>query len=422
MVQDLFMSTANNDSIKILFVADVPLDNPSSGSENMLNRQAKDLSAAGVEVCAIVRLLRSEKPSIKRLYGIKLAQFYAPTHRFWRFLYQHLKYSVYFCEKFRRYSPFSAIVAHQPINCFILLLKSKQLRSPLLYNFHSPSHEEYLLSRDNPQSFWNYVPMLMRRKIEQYCLQKAQLVMVASEYMKQKVIDIHHIDETRIFVNPGGVDLDCFHLPDDRRLQKKNLELPKDRVHLLTIRNLEPRMGLDNLIKAIALLEERKFHVHLVIGGEGPERQKLENLIRRYGLSGNVAMTGFIPPDKLADYYGAADFFVLPTRKLEGFGLVTVESLACGTPVLGTPVGGTLEILSGLDSQFLFHNATAESMAEGIQWAIETWLSDDVEYEILRSRCRKYAEKNYSWEMHIQALHSKLLQLDKQNHTCLQFN
>jgi len=297
------MSTINNDSIKILFVADVPLKNPSSGSENMLNRQARDLSTAGVEVCAIVRLSSNEKPSFKRLYGIKIAQFYAPAHRFWRFLYQHLKYSVYFCEKFGRYSPFSAIVAHQPFNCAVLLLKKKQLQSPLLYNFHSPSHEEYLLSKGNSQSSWNYFPMLMRRKIEQYCLQKAKLVMVESEYMRQKVIDIHHIPETRIFVNPGGVDLECFHPPDDRRHLKKELGLPSGWIHLLTIRNLEPRMGLDNLLKAIALLEEGKFPVHLVVGGEGPERQKLENLIRRYRLSGNVTMTGFIPTDKLANYY-----------------------------------------------------------------------------------------------------------------------
>src|SRR5207249_11624167 len=60
---------------------------------------------------------------------------------------------------------------------------------------------------------------------------------------------------------------------------------------------------------------------------------------------------GFIPDETLPSYYHAADVFVLPTRELEGFGLVTVEALACGTPVLGTPVGATPEVLSGLEDR-----------------------------------------------------------------------
>ena len=165
-------------------------------------------------------------------------------------------------------------------------------------------------------------------------------------------------------------------------------------------------MGLDNLLKSIALHKDKKANIHLVIGGEGPDRNRLESLICNYGLKDDVTMTGFIPAEQLPKYYGAADFFVLPTRELEGFGLVTVESLACGTPVMGTPVGGTREILSGFDPQFLFKDTTPEAMAEGVAWAMDNWLNDKERYTRLRGRCRKYAEKNYSSQRHVDQLKS----------------
>src|SRR5207249_11052699 len=81
---------------------------------------------------------------------------------------------------------------------------------------------------------------------------------------------------------------------------------------------------------------------------------------------------GFIPDETLPSYYHAADVFVLPTRELEGFGLVTVEALACGTPVLGTPVGATPEVLSGLDASLVFRGISAEIMAEDLLRFLET--------------------------------------------------
>ncbi|MFH1993111.1 MAG: glycosyltransferase family 4 protein [Pseudomonadota bacterium] len=146
----------------------------------------------------------------------------------------------------------------------------------------------------------------------------------------------------------------------------------------------------------------------MTVGGEGVERKNLESLIRAFGLENDVMLTGFISADLLPDFYGAADCFILPTRSLEGFGLVTPESMACGTPVLGTPVGGTKEILSGFDAQFLFRDTSPESMADGIRFAIEEYFYDKNRYDALRLRCREYAKKNYSWERHIDQLKSIL--------------
>jgi glycosyltransferase involved in cell wall biosynthesis len=91
----------------------------------------------------------------------------------------------------------------------------------------------------------------------------------------------------------------------------------------------------------------------------------------------------------------------LPTRKLEGFGLVTPESMSCGTPVLGTPVGATQEILSNFNRDFLFTDATPAAMAAGIQTAVKKYFENETKYHALRCNCRNFAVNNYGWLKHI---------------------
>jgi glycosyltransferase involved in cell wall biosynthesis len=356
--------------MRILFLADVALENPTSGSEQVLNHQATGLARKGMEVFAITRQSAHPAWIIKNIDGICEGTYRASLEDIRGSLFSAVKYPLRFHRRFTLDGPFDAAVCHQPLNCFSLLIRRKLQDVSLLYVFHSPSHEEYLLSHENKSWLRNLPHVKARRIIEQFCLGRAVRIMVLSRYMKQKVQDIHGISANRIVVNPGGVDIDRFRLPQNRERLKRELGFPKGRIHLLSVRNLEPRMGLDNLLKCVSFLKKNQAMIHLILGGEGIERQNLERLVKKYGLVDVVTMTGFIPSDLLIDYYGASDFFILPTRRLEGFGLVTPESMACGTPVLGTPVGGTKEILSDFNPEFLFRDTSPEAMAEGIQLAI----------------------------------------------------
>jgi len=272
--------------------------------------------------------------------------------------------------------------------------------------FHSPSHEEYLLSHGNKHWLGNFFHVKTRRLLERFCLKRAAKIVVLSRYMKQKVQNIHGIPAERIVVNPGGVELNRFQPPQDREALKRKLGFPEGKIHLLTVRNLEPRMGIENLLKSIHILKKDQAGIHLILGGEGIERQNLENMIKELDLYEDVTMKGFIRSSLLPQYYAAADFFILPTRHLEGFGLVTPESMACGTPVLGTPVGGTKEILSRFEPQFLFSDTSAEAMAKGIQKIISRYFTKKKEYNDLRVLCREYVVANYSWERHTDQLKS----------------
>jgi glycosyltransferase involved in cell wall biosynthesis len=149
-------------------------------------------------------------------------------------------------------------------------------------------------------------------------------------------------------VLPGWVDVARFRPPvESRALLRRRLGPPWDplAITFFSLRRLVPRMGLDTLIAAAAQLARSGRSVRLVLGGEGPERANLEALAAAHGIADRVAFLGRVPDATLADCFGAADCFVLPTRALECFGLIVLESFACGVPVVSVPVGSIPEVM-----------------------------------------------------------------------------
>jgi glycosyltransferase involved in cell wall biosynthesis len=168
------------------------------------------------------------------------------------------------------------------------------------------------------------------------------------------------------------------------------LGLPPERTLLLTVRRLYARMGLENLVRAMAAAAREQPDALLLIGGRGPLQTRLQELIDEHALAEHVHLLGYIADERLPLYYQAADCFVLPSVELEGFGLATLEALACGTPVLGTAVGGTVEVLGNLDRRLLLKSPAAEDIAAGI-------LGHLAAPPVTREQCRRYAEEHYSW-------------------------
>jgi glycosyltransferase involved in cell wall biosynthesis len=164
-------------------------------------------------------------------------------------------------------------------------------------------------------------------------------------------------------------------------------------------------MGLENMLTALVdLNKERK--TFCVIGGTGPLRSFLEERAAQLGVSDRVRFQGHIPEKELPLYYQAADVFVLPTLTHEGFGLVTVEALACGTPVAATPAGATPEILAPLDGRLLAEDTSAKSIASAVERSMRLAAND-----AFRRQCRTYAENRYSWRKHIDTLENEMLRV-----------
>jgi glycosyltransferase involved in cell wall biosynthesis len=171
---------------------------------------------------------------------------------------------------------------------------------------------------------------------------------------------------------------------------------------VVTLRNLEPRMGLLELLRAMPAVRAAHPDVHLVVAGTGPLAPALQAETTGLGLTGAVRFAGFVPEADLPAFYGAADLFVLPTQALEGFGLVTLESLACGTPVAGTPIGATPELLEPLDPALVFDGASSDSIARGL---IRVLARGDA--EPLRERARAYTAA-FTWDSVAAAFENEL--------------
>jgi glycosyltransferase involved in cell wall biosynthesis len=158
--------------------------------------------------------------------------------------------------------------------------------------------------------------------------------------------------------------LERFRIADDRTRLKAVLGWPEDVPAFFTLRRLVPRMGLDSLLYALREVKSAGCSFVTIIGGQGPLRNELQKLIDDLGLKGLVYLVGHIPDSQLPAYYAAADAFLLPTAELECFGLIVLEALACGRPVLSTPVGAIPEILARIEPKWLARDQTPPAIAD----------------------------------------------------------
>ncbi len=278
-------------------------------------------------------------------------------------------------------------------------------------SFHGPWDEEgwvedsAKLRQHHSDPLWkrllravrNRVVRVLRHQIEARSLRRSHAVVVLSEHFRREVGAYGKIHAPIVKI-PGGVDLARFAPADDPQAVREQLALPQGPCILLSVRRLTPRMGLDHLIDAMPAVLAQYPHTLLLIGGAGPEHAHLAEQIAHLGLQNSVSLLGFIPHDQLPLYYQAADAFVLPTVTLEGFGLVTVESLSCGTPVIGTPVGATPEILQALEPRLLAQSAAPDALAK----AILSFFADDWGKTLTPARLHEFVRERYSWDKHVQ--------------------
>jgi glycosyltransferase involved in cell wall biosynthesis len=202
---------------------------------------------------------------------------------------------------------------------------------------------------------------LAKRLVEQRAYHSATRLVVLSEAFSDILVQEFSVPEERVAVIPGGVDTRTFHPASS----------PQRRPHtVLSVRRLERRMGLDVLIDAWPEVVRALPTARLRIAGEGPELFSLQTQVRELGLRESVDFLGALAERRLVQEYQQATVSVVPSVALEGFGLVALESLACGTPVVASRVGGIPSILSRVDEQALVPPADSRSLAAALLRAL----------------------------------------------------
>jgi glycosyltransferase involved in cell wall biosynthesis len=397
--------------LRVLTVADVSPLGIEGGAERVLWEHASRLVTRGNRVRVLSRVAAGPGQAVER-QGVAVRHYRADSRSPLRFLLTSISAARHAVHDALAEEPADVLHCYQPFSALGALRLPAAKRMPALYTFLSPAPLEYV-SRRGMTAHHRGGPLtpavrMVLWAIERACVRRVERVHVLSDFSADQLRRLYRVPAHRVAKIPGGADLERFRPARDRRRCREALGFGLAAPLLLTVRNLESRMGLDALIRAMAAVRCERPDVRLLVAGSGSLRPALEALVASLDLGTSVRFLGYVPDADLPRYYQAADAFILPTKELEGFGLITVESLACGTPVLGTPVGATPEILTALDSSLLFASPSAEAIADGILRFLAGMRADPSRAEALRAACRRHAEASYGWETVVDRLDDEL--------------
>lgn len=191
-------------------------------------------------------------------------------------------------------------------------------------------------------------------------------IIVATEKEKEDLERYYGADPEKVGVVPCGVNMELFR-PMDKASARRKLGL-RDQKTLLFVGRIDPLKGIDKLIKTIPLLKNQGSFKLVVVGGDENSRAELEGLQKLSGeldIRESVDFRGLVKQEHLPYFYSAADICVVPSY-YESFGMVPLEALACGTPVVATDVGDLKHIIKQGETGYIVTDNSPGKLAEGI--------------------------------------------------------
>lgn len=239
---------------------------------------------------------------------------------------------------------------------------------------------------------------------ERVAMAAADQVVAATPAERADLQWLYELHSDRVTVIPPGVDLQRFK-PKSKAAARRVLNFPQDEPRILFVGRIEALKGIDTLIRAAQrllnseILGSRPLHVQIVGGDRseeleimGTEMARLRGLARELGVQDHVEFLGSRRQAELPDYYGAADVVVMPSYS-ESFGMVALEAMACGRPVIASRVGGLAYLVK--DGNTGFH--VQEGDPAELESRLAALLSNPQLLETMGRAARQEAEK-YSWE------------------------
>ncbi len=207
----------------------------------------------------------------------------------------------------------------------------------------------------------------------------ASKVVALSETLKETALEA--VPDADIAVIANGIESEQFYNANTRSGDLSP-------VRLICVSRLIERKGIQHLLRALKVMQ---YPVHLSIVGEGNYQQQLIELAAEYEVADKVTFHGYCPRERLVDLYSASDIFVLPTMA-ESFGLVFIEAMACGVPIIGTRVGGVPDIVQEENGILVEPD---DYLA--VRRAIDELAGDPQRRAAMGEACRRRVIEHYSW-------------------------
>lgn len=358
--------------LAVLSVHTCPLSPPGgweTGGLNIYVREvSRELAALGVEVDVFTRRQRDHTADVVEIApGARVVHLEAgPPRAFDK--YEVIDYLPEFAcgvQRFRLLTGrrYDLIHAHYWLSMRPALHFQERWQVPLVAQLHTLAQLKNRVAREEAER--EFAP---RFDVEAEAIANSDRVLALSASDKRQMVEYYGACPRKIELAPGGVDLERFR-PGSRTVARRQLGVPPEANVLLFVGRIQRLKGIEVLLRAAAELnqarsmlrqdqhERRPLRV-LIVGGQPPgaprrapeqrEVARLRALVARLGLDGIVNFVGSVEHDRLPLYYRASDVTVMPSS-YESFGLVAAESMACGTPVVASQVGGLRSLV--LDGQ-----------------------------------------------------------------------
>lgn len=381
--------------MRILIVAGSDYRDLPGGSGRIAFDEAVDLARRGEDVWMLAAA-SSSLPEHEFKDGIHVLRYapkaVAPWSPARAYSHQNAAYAV-----LKRFLPhIDAIHGHAELATLAALdFYGESVHS--CYTIHSPARMELAIAWRHSSLLRRLtapVGLVMINRIEAECLRRSHVITALSQFTIDCIRTIHGRElAKKVQLIPGWVDTERFIPAENRETLKTRLGWRINIPILFTLRRLEWRMGLDRLLNASHRLCRQGYRFHLMIGGSGSMRSRLEDQVKTLGLSNSVTFLGRVEDRNLPLAYAACDAFVLPTAELECFGLIALEALSAGRPVLATPVGAIPEIIRKFDSSWLARSAEPEDIADLLRQYLEGKLQEHIPKELHDRIHREYNSK-----------------------------
>ena len=369
-----------------------------AGGQNVYVRHVGEtLAALGWHVDMFTRKVHADDPVIVqhsphcRTIRLKAgAETYIPRDR----LFEHMPEFVRSFQSFQRIHGLNYPLIHTNywLSAWAGLELQKTSAIQLVHTYHSLGAVKYQSLVEIPQV------ANTRLRIEREILERANCV-VATSPQEQETLRSLVSTRGQVEVIPCGTDTNNFRLTSKTHARTK-LKLGSHEKVILYVGRFDERKGIETLVKACSLLKEKGVQnlKLLIIGGssedmpDGDERKRIENLVDQLGLKESTVFAGRIGHDVLPLYYTAADVCVIPSH-YEPFGLVAIEAMACGVPVVASNVGGLKFTIIPEETGLLVEPKNIEAFANGIHRI----LCDELWVRKMRKQASANVNQRFSW-------------------------
>ena len=269
--------------------------------------------------------------------------------------------------------------------------------TPILHMFHTLGEMKNRIARTAAEREGEY-----RINGEKQVIRRADRIVAATIAEATQLRFLYKAQQSKLVIIPPGVDVCHFYpIPSDEA--KAFIGLVPDAQMILFVGRIEPLKGVDTLIQAMACLEwkETRGPVHVAIIGGDPsaspeqmtaEMARLQKMCDDLGLDQSVVFLGKRDQDRLPYYYSAAEVVVMPSH-YESFGMVALEAMACGTPVIASEVGGLAYLVRDGETGFTIPAEEPDTLCEKLSWL----LNDEALHQKMSGQAAEYAQ-DYAWE------------------------